>query len=95
MRGTEQITLNGVEVWAFLVEQEDGYRLNLTLDDWSRCNLYRGERIALQRGQRLAELLFLAEAVEMPPVAWFNLRKTLVRPSRGSLPAVTPYLQAS
>jgi len=49
MRGNEQIALLGIEVWAFLIEEEDGYRLQLPLDDWKRCNLSRGERIAMQR----------------------------------------------
>jgi len=69
----EQITLKGVEVWAYIVEQESGYRVRLSLDDWERCQLGRGERIPLRRHQRPIEYLFLAEAVEMPPVAWFNL----------------------
>ena len=69
----EQITLNGVEVWAYVVEQEGGYRMRLSLDDWDRCRLYRGERIPLRRQGHAVEWLFLAEAIEMPPVAWFNL----------------------
>ena len=45
----------------------------LSLDDWDRCRLYRGERIPLRRQCCPVEWLFLAEAAEMPPVAWFNL----------------------
>lgn len=69
----EQVTLNGVEVWAYIVEQDDGIRMRLSLDDWDRCRLHRGERIPLRRFQQPVEWFFLAEYVEMPPVAWFNL----------------------
>jgi len=69
----EQITLNGIEVWAFLKEIDGGYRVRLALDDWDRCNIGRGERVPVRRWRKPVEWLFLAEAVEMPPVAWFNL----------------------
>ena len=69
----EQISLNGVEVWALVIEQEGGVRVRLSLDDWDRCNLERGQRIRLQRWQRSVEWFYLAEHVEMPPCAWFNL----------------------
>ena len=69
----EQIRLNGVEVWALVIEQDGGCRVRLSLDDWDRCRLYRGERVPMQRHGQPTEWLFLAEAVEMPPVAWFNL----------------------
>ena len=69
----EQVTLNGVEAWAFIVEQDGGVRVRLSLDDWDRCRLYRGERIPLRRYGQPVEWFFLAEAVEMPPIAWFNL----------------------
>jgi hypothetical protein len=55
------------------IQRDGGFRVRLSLDDWDRCRLYRGERIPLQRPGLPMEWLFLAEAVEMPPVAWFNL----------------------
>ena len=73
----EQIRLNGVEVCAFIRELDDGLRVQLSLDDWNRCRLYRGEQIPLRRQGRPEERLFLAESVEMPPVAWFNLTSTV------------------
>ena len=69
----EQVKLNGVEVWAYIVETESGIRMRLSLDDWDRCRLYRAERIPLRRHGRPVVWFFLAEAVEMPPIAWFNL----------------------
>ena len=69
----EQVLLNGFQVWVFVVELDDGLRIRLSLDDWERCQLHRGQRIPLQRQGRPEASLFLAEAVEMPPVAWFVL----------------------
>jgi hypothetical protein len=70
---SEQVSINGVEVWALIREQDRGIRVRLSLDDWDRCRIGRGERIRLQRYQWPVELFFLAEHVEMPPCAWFNL----------------------
>jgi hypothetical protein len=73
----EQVTLNGIEVWAYIVEQEGGFRRRLSLDDWDRCRLYRGERISLRRHGQSEAWYYLAVSVEMPPVAWFNLETQL------------------
>ena len=69
----EQMTLNGVEVWAYIIAQDDGFRVRLSLDDWDRCQIGGGERIPLRRYGQPQEWFFLAVSVEMPPVAWFNL----------------------
>lgn len=73
----EQIRLNGVEVWALVVEQDGGVRIRLSLDDWDRCRIGRGQRVPIQRHGRPQVWLFLAEYVEMPPVAWCNLESQM------------------
>ena len=30
----QQIGLNGFEVWAFVVELDEGFRMRLDIDDW-------------------------------------------------------------
>ena len=78
----EQVSINGIEVWALVViEQDGGVRVRMTLDDWDRCRLGRGERIRLQRYQQPVEWFFLAEHVEMPPCAWFNLEARVGMPA--------------
>jgi hypothetical protein len=69
----EQVSINGIEVWALIREEGRGIRVRLSLDDWDRCGLGRGVRIKLQRHERPAQWFFLAEHIELPPVAWFNL----------------------
>lgn len=79
MNGSELIALNGSEVWAFVVELAVGVRLRLALDDWERLALSPGQRVAVRRAGRRDEWLFLAEAVELPPVVWVVMAERLRR----------------
>ena len=69
----QPVKLNGVEVWVYLVEQDSGFQIRLSLDDWDRCRLHRGQRISLRRPSRREEWFFLAELMEVPPFATFAL----------------------
>ena len=42
MSGSCQVGLNGSEVWAYVVELDDGARLRLDLTDWERVGLSVG-----------------------------------------------------
>ena len=44
----QQIGLNGLEMWAYAVELDDGLRIQLDLDDWQRLNLGVGQRIPVR-----------------------------------------------
>ena len=70
MNGSEQIALNGFEVWAYVVELEGGLRMRLDLNDWERVGLCRGQRIPVRRSGCRDEWMFLAEVVELPPLVW-------------------------
>jgi hypothetical protein len=37
------IALDGQQVWALVVEQENGLRMRLSLDEWERFNFARGK----------------------------------------------------
>ncbi len=73
MSGCVQIALNGFQVWAYLVELDGGLRMRLSLDDWERMGLCRGQRLPVRRPGRRDEWLFLAEVVELPPLVWIVL----------------------
>lgn len=70
MSGSEQVGLNGYEVWAYVVELEGGLRMRLDLNDWDRIGVYRGQRIPVRPAGQRDEWMFLAEMVELPPLVW-------------------------
>lgn len=70
MSGSEQVGLNGFEVWAYVVELDGGLRMRLDLNDWERVGLCRGQRVPVRREGRRDEWMFLAEVVELPPLVW-------------------------
>lgn len=45
----------------------------VSLDDWDKLRLYRGQRITLQRGPGRPVPMFLAEVTDAPPVTWVML----------------------
>ena len=73
MGRSQLIGLKGSEVWAYVVDLGDGLRLQLTLDDWERLNLYRGKRIPVRMAGREDCWLYVVGAVEHPPLVWLTL----------------------
>jgi hypothetical protein len=67
------IGLNGADVWAYVVELSGGLRMRLSIDDWERLNLFRGQRIPVRRPGRSDEWFYIAEEVELPPVVWVTM----------------------
>jgi hypothetical protein len=70
MNRSEQITLNGFLVWAYVVELEGGLRMRISLDEWEQLGLYRGQQVPIERDGHQGEQLFLAEVVKVPPIVW-------------------------
>src|SRR4051812_15089202 len=46
--GSVLVALNGADVWAYVVETDDGLRVRFALDDWQRLNLGQGQRIRVR-----------------------------------------------
>ncbi len=67
------IELNGVQVWAFVVEHDSGYRIRLALDDWQRLNVGIGQRLPVRLPGAGAVRLFVTAATEQPPVVWVTV----------------------
>ncbi|MCE9561527.1 MAG: hypothetical protein K8U57_05685 [Planctomycetes bacterium] len=69
------VGLNGFEVWGFVVEQEAGLRVRLTLDDWLKLNFGVGQRIPVRLPDRDNVLLFVTHVTESPPIVWITLAR--------------------
>lgn len=75
------VVLNGVGVWAYVVELVDGLRVRLALDDWQRMNLGTGQRIPIQLPGAADAWLFVTNVIELPPVVWVAMaRRVKVKP---------------
>lgn len=71
------ITLGGAEVWAFVVETDDGLRVRFDIDDWQRMNLGQGQRIPVRATGRDEVWLFITNVSEQPPVAWVTVARRI------------------
>ncbi len=67
------LTLNGAEVWGYVVELDRGMRIRFSIDDWERLGLFRGQRIPVRLPQKADQWLYLAEVTETPPVVWVTM----------------------
>jgi hypothetical protein len=77
------IFVNGSEVTAYVIELIGGLRIRLAIDDCERLDLYRGQRISVRLPQQDESWLYVAEAVENPPVAWLLLVQRFRDQARG------------
>lgn len=67
----EQITLNGREVLALVIQRNGGFRLRIEQNEWDRTGLCRGERVSIRRSTwRRDESATLSEVTEAWPWAW-------------------------
>jgi hypothetical protein len=64
------VLVNGAEVWAYVVETDDGLRVRFALDDRQRLNLGRGQRIPVRLPGKDDAWLFVTNVTETPPVVW-------------------------
>jgi hypothetical protein len=48
MNGSIRLALNGFEVWAYVLELGEGYRMRLSLDDWDASRLREGRKIPIR-----------------------------------------------
>jgi len=72
--GSTLVEVNGVGVWAYVLELADGLRVRLALDDCQRMDLGTGQRVLVRlAGEDLR--LFVTNVTELPPVAWVTLAK--------------------
>ena len=67
--------LNGLEVWAYVVELADGLRLRLAVDDWEKLRLDVGRRIPVRLPGKADVWLFITHATELPPIVWVMMAK--------------------
>ena len=71
MAGTNALVrLGKADVWAYVVETGEGMRVRVSADEWAGLGLHAGQRLPVRRAGHRDEMLFLAEAVEVPPFVW-------------------------
>jgi hypothetical protein len=71
------IALNGAEVWAHVVETDDGLRVRFDIDDWQRMNLGQGQRLPVRLPGKDDAWLFITNFTEQPPVVWVTLARRI------------------
>ena len=75
--GNAVIGLNGLEVWAYVVELADGLRLRLAVDDWEKLRLDVGRRIPVRLPGKADVWLFITHATELPPIVWVMMARRI------------------
>jgi hypothetical protein len=75
MGSSQQVAVNGSEVWAYVVETGEGLRVRFALDDWLRLNLDVGRRVPVRMQGKPDQWLFITNVTELPPMAWVMLAK--------------------
>ncbi len=73
----QHVALNGAELWAYVVEVDDGLRVQFQIDDWQRLNLVTGQRVPVRVAGREDVWLFVASVTDLPPVVWVTLARRL------------------
>ena len=58
----------------------------MKLGDWEWAGLHTSERIAVRRPSRRDERVFVAEVVELPPMAWVVLAQQIREPATPARP---------
>lgn len=75
MSASVPVILNGQDVWAFVAELDGGLRIRLSVDDWERVGLFRGQCVPVRLPGQSEQRLYLAEAREEPPLVWVVLAR--------------------
>lgn len=71
------VALNGAEVWAYVVEADEGLRVRFGVDDWQRLDLDVGRRIPVRLPGRDDVWLFITNVTELPPIVWVQLARRI------------------
>jgi hypothetical protein len=75
--GSVLVMLNGADVWAYVIETDDGLRVRFDIDDWQRLNLGKGQRISIRLPGKDDAWLFVTNVTETPPVVWVMLARRI------------------
>lgn len=73
--GSSLVALNGAEAWGYVVELDEGFRVQFALDDWQRMNLGIGQRVPVRLPGKDDVWLFITHVTELPPIVWVRLAK--------------------
>ncbi|MDY3551372.1 hypothetical protein R5W24_000448 [Gemmata sp. JC717] len=71
----QPVALNGLEVWGYVVETDEGMRVRFYVDDWQRIGLGQGQRVPVRVAGKDDVWLFVTGVVETPPIVWVTLAR--------------------
>jgi hypothetical protein len=71
----QPVALNGSEVWAYVVETEEGLRVRFDADDWQRLGLGQGQRVPVRMAGKDEVWLFVMGVTELPPIVWVTMAR--------------------
>jgi len=75
--GSVLVALNGAEVWAYVVETDDGLRVRFDLDDWQWMDLGQGQRVPVRLPGKGDVWLFITNVTELPPIVWVMMARRI------------------
>ena len=73
----QPIALNGVEIWGYVVETDDGMRVRFGIDDWQHLRIGEGQLLSVVTAGVSAARLFVADVSVTPPVVWVTLARRI------------------
>lgn len=83
VRGTGPVEMNGAVVYAFYAGSREGLRIRMSLDEWERLGLHRGEWVEIRLPGRLTARWLLITWSEMPPWVWLDFDRGIQQVSHG------------
>jgi hypothetical protein len=75
--GSVLVAVNGTELWAYVVETEDGLRVRFDIDDWQRLAMDVGRRIPVRLPGQDDVWLFITNVTELPPIVWVQMARRI------------------
>lgn len=69
------VALNGAEVWAYVVETDEGLRVQFDVEDWQRFGLGQVQRVPVRVAGKADVWLFVTNVTETPPIVWVTLAR--------------------
>ena len=73
--GSVFVGVNGSEVWAYVVQTDDGFRMRFALDDWQKLSLDVSRRVPVRLSEKGDVWFFITHVTELPPIVWVTLAK--------------------
>jgi hypothetical protein len=71
------VGVNTYEVWAQVVELDNGFRMRFSIDDWEKFNISEETRIPIRMRRKGDSRLFVTSVTEVRSVVWVVMGRRL------------------